>query len=252
MQKDTPATGTLSALRNPRRPLEGDCVGHRALVPSSSGTNFVCMAHSGAHIKPLGNEAEKVLQGLSACFLYLRIHVLAVVQVSPSEACEPDTSRRWIHATRPRRAQPKRRRELEAVQARLGEQRGGTPPLQLLVLPLPPQLLGRPPERRRPRRPALPSNFARTKEAGSRRQSPAPARGVRPASSRRWRPLFLLRHSSGRRLRPRFGLRDSRGRQRAPAPTLPGARHAPPPPWERRAAEVTQRSGRSSFESVPG
>lgn len=78
MQKDTPATGTLSALRTPRRLLEGDCVGHRTLVPSFSGTNFICMAHSGAHIKPLGTEAEKVLQGLSACFLSLRIHVLAV------------------------------------------------------------------------------------------------------------------------------------------------------------------------------
>ncbi|XP_036085780.1 uncharacterized protein LOC118610029 isoform X4 [Rousettus aegyptiacus] len=121
MQKDTPATGTLSALRTPRRPLEGDCVGHRTLVPSFSGTNFICMAHSGAHIKPLGTEAEKVLQGLSACFLSLRIHVLAVVQVSPSEACEPDTSCRWIHATRPQKAQLKQRRELEAVQAGLKE-----------------------------------------------------------------------------------------------------------------------------------
>lgn len=89
MQRDTPATGTLSALRDPRRPPEGDCVGHRTLVPSFSGTNFVCMAHTRAHIEPLGNAAKKVLQGLLACFLSLRIHVLAVVQVSASEACEP-------------------------------------------------------------------------------------------------------------------------------------------------------------------
>lgn len=57
------------------------------------------------------------------------------------------------------------------------------PPQPPPRLAFPPQRPGRPPERRRPRTPALPSNFAKAKGAGPGRGRPAPARAARPASS---------------------------------------------------------------------
>lgn len=126
------------------------------------------------------------------------------------------------------------------------------PPLPLPGLALLPQLLGRPPERRRPRTPALPSNFARAKEAGLGRRNPAPACaacGTRPAfSETRTAPLPPAPQSWAAAL---FSGSAARCAWAAAGAGLSAKRSAP------RAPSSLGAAGRGSdvlygFESVPG
>lgn len=58
-------------MRNYSSDLNSVLAGHRTLVWTSSGpTSFAGVAHTGAHIDPLENETEKVVQGLLACVFY--------------------------------------------------------------------------------------------------------------------------------------------------------------------------------------